>query len=67
MGEIVAFPSSRRRVREPSAFPASGEAQILFFTGVRYVKLDDEALGESRPALKSRNAVSRNRRRKRRA
>lgn len=41
MGEIIAFPSNtgRNETREP---PSDGGAQILFFLGVRYMRLEDE-------------------------
>lgn len=41
MGEIIAFPSNARRA--PPAPPFPFEAQILFFLGVRYMRLDDAA------------------------
>ncbi|HEY8261625.1 MAG TPA: hypothetical protein VIG55_10475 [Methylosinus sp.] len=35
MGEIIAFGARSRAAARP---PAAGEAQILFFLGVRYVR-----------------------------
>lgn len=41
MGELVTF---RVQPREPrSGTPRSGGAEILFFTGVRYMRTDDYA------------------------
>jgi hypothetical protein len=67
MGEIISFPSNKGRLRRAAAPSTAGEAKILFFMGVRYVKFDDSAIARSEPALKSRNATTRNRKRKRRA
>ncbi|OAI31202.1 hypothetical protein A1351_05985 [Methylosinus sp. R-45379] len=41
MGELIAFSSKARPA--PQAPPAVGEAQILFFLGVRYVRPEDAA------------------------
>jgi hypothetical protein len=40
MGEIIAFRMREKRARAGSAAPAGG-AQILFFLGVRYVRMDE--------------------------
>lgn len=40
MGEVVAFRSRARGARRISETPG-GEAQILFFLGVRYMRMDD--------------------------
>lgn len=40
MGEVVAF-KTRARTARPDAEPRSGDAQILFFLGVRYVRMDE--------------------------
>jgi hypothetical protein len=42
MGEVVAFRMRARKPREDSA-PPSGDAQILFFLGVRYARIEDPA------------------------
>ena len=41
MGEIVAFKKSAWRNRKTSGDAAEGGAQILFFLGVRYQRMDD--------------------------
>jgi hypothetical protein len=40
MGEVVAFRLRAKSSREPRATP-SGDAQILFFLGVRYARMDE--------------------------
>jgi hypothetical protein len=40
MGEVIAFRKSARPSRRASE-PPTGDAQILFFLGVRYVRMDD--------------------------
>jgi hypothetical protein len=40
MGEVVAFRMRGKSAREKSGPPA-GDAQILFFLGVRYARIDD--------------------------
>lgn len=40
MGEVIAFDTSARRAQR-SAEPATGEAQILFFLGVRYMRMEE--------------------------
>ncbi len=39
MGEVVAFRMREKSSRDESA-PRTGDAQILFFLGVRYARLD---------------------------
>lgn len=41
MGEIIVFPSSMKPIGAMRP-PADGSARILFFLGVRYVRLDEE-------------------------
>lgn len=62
MGELIAFPSKAR-----SAAPAPaifGEAQILFFLGVRYVRQDETT---TKAPSDRGGATSGGRKRKRRA
>ncbi|WP_363346855.1 hypothetical protein [Methylocystis echinoides] len=40
MGEVVAFQMRERSPRRPSE-PPIGDAQILFFLGVRYMRAED--------------------------
>jgi hypothetical protein len=40
MGEVVAFQPRERTPRPPNAPPA-GDAQILFFLGVRYMRMEE--------------------------
>lgn len=40
MGEIIAFETREKIPRRASA-PPTGDAQILFFLGVRYMRMDD--------------------------
>ena len=40
MGEVIAFRQRARRASHISDMPAGG-AQILFFLGVRYMRMDD--------------------------
>lgn len=40
MGEVIAFRQMARRTRKMMEPPTSG-AQILFFLGVRYMRMDD--------------------------
>lgn len=40
MGEVVAF-RMREKVSRNEIAPPDGEAQILFFLGVRYARMDD--------------------------
>lgn len=41
MGEIIAFPANARPANAARTPPPGGAARILFFLGVRYVRLDD--------------------------
>jgi hypothetical protein len=53
MGEIIAFqsPASSRRAQTRSAGESAGEeAQILFFTGVRYVPATETATEPTAPS-----------------
>jgi hypothetical protein len=54
MGEIIAFGARSRAAAPP---PAPGEAQILFFLGVRYVR--DEP---TKPAPRARGGGKRKKR-----
>lgn len=40
MGEVIAF-QMREKVSRRASTPPSGDAQILFFLGVRYMRMDD--------------------------
>jgi hypothetical protein len=51
MGELVAFRAQQREPR--SGTPRSGGAEILFFTGVRYMRAEDYV--EDRKALNHRS------------
>jgi hypothetical protein len=62
MGEIIAFPSTARPAASAPATP--GEAQILFFLGVRYERLDEAAAA---PQNRGKAAGRGPRKRKRRA
>jgi len=51
MGELLAFPlrkSTRRQQREPAAF-----GEIVLFTGVRYIRMDEPAERPKRPSRRS--------------
>jgi hypothetical protein len=52
MGEVLAFQLRPKRSRQ-SAAPPLGGAQILFFLGVRYVRMEDslDAKGGAAPKL----------------
>ncbi|WP_159730795.1 hypothetical protein [Methylosinus sp. Ce-a6] len=63
MGEIIAFSFKARPAA--AAPPIVGEAQILFFLGVRYVRLDGTATNA--PSGTGGAATSGGRKRKRRA
>lgn len=39
MGDVIAFQAGAKIARR--ALPPAGDAQILFFLGVRYMRLDD--------------------------
>jgi hypothetical protein len=47
MGKIIAFPAETRRIAGARTPPPEGEAQILFFLGVRYSRLDDDERARS--------------------
>ena len=40
MGEVIAFKASAKHARR-AATPPDGDAQILFFLGVRYMRMDE--------------------------
>ncbi len=40
MGEVVAFQTRRKPARQTNE-PPTGDAQILFFLGVRYMRADE--------------------------
>jgi hypothetical protein len=42
MGEVVAF-QARAKCARIGASPSDGEAQILFFLGVRYMRMEESA------------------------
>lgn len=69
MGKIIAFPSGDGRpLRRPETSRRAGsEAEILFFLGVRYQRVDDPPIPESTAPLASGGAAARHRKRKRRA
>jgi hypothetical protein len=41
MGEVIAFRKREKPSRNASEAPPTGDAQILFFLGVRYVRMED--------------------------
>ncbi len=41
MGKVIAFRSSAKRIRPGYAQAPPGDAQILFFLGVRYSRMED--------------------------
>ena len=49
MGLIVSFPPEGRLHMKRSQLPASGDAEILFFTGVRYARREAPASGNEGP------------------
>jgi hypothetical protein len=60
MGEVIAFRKREkplRRAREP----LTGDAQILFFLGVRYVRVEDGAQSQA-PGGRPRGGGARKRR-----
>lgn len=64
MGEIIAFPAN---MKPAGAMPPQGDgARILFFLGVRYVRLDEERT-KGAPSAGGGEAAGRGRKRKRRA
>ncbi len=68
MGKIIAFPSGDGRMPRPETSRRAGsEAEILFFLGVRYQRVDDPPIPESTAPLASGGAAARHRKRKRRA
>jgi len=51
MGEVIAF-RARPKAAQKTGEPPIGDAQILFFLGVRYMRMDDAldvAAGQSPP------------------
>ncbi len=46
MGQVVAFQTRGRSPRHPSE-PPTGDAQILFFLGVRYLRPDDSSAAQT--------------------
>lgn len=65
MGEVIAFRANAKQARRAAAPPA-GDAQILFFLGVRYVRVDDPSTYDTRTP-EARNTPSGGKKRKRRA
>lgn len=65
MGLIVNFPPDGRLHMKRSALPVSGNADILFFTGVRYARREAPASGNDSPS--PQKADRRPRRRKARS
>lgn len=54
MGQVIAFQTRARSARKSSETP-SGDAQILFFLGVRYMRMDDALAAQlSESAQKTR-------------
>lgn len=43
MGKVIAFRAREKRARR-DLVPQSGEAEILFFLGVRYMRMEDSAM-----------------------
>jgi hypothetical protein len=66
MGEIIAFPSQRPTQRT-GAHLSAGEVKILFFLGVRYVRMDDPPMPATDSSPATGAAANRIRKRKRRA
>jgi hypothetical protein len=58
MGELISFQREARR--RLTTAPPDGEAQILFFTGVRYCRVDDD----DQESRKTRRTTPRSRRKK---
>ncbi len=68
MGQIIAFQPRETRAKRVATQPA-GSAQILFFLGVRYARLDETApsSGGQTPECDSGVGSARKRRRRARA
>lgn len=65
MGQVIAFRTLARSARKSSETP-SGDAQILFFLGVRYMRMDDALAARlSASAQKTRGGSGRRKRRSR--
>jgi hypothetical protein len=60
MGEVIAFRKREKPSRQASA-PPSGDAQILFFLGVRYVRMEEPAQSQA-PGGRPRGSGARKRR-----
>lgn len=68
MGDIIAFPSNARRTRGAGKPPTpTGEAEIMFFLGVRYASTADPPQAAGGGPGENRSASNRNKKRKRRA
>lgn len=65
MGEVIAFRASTRRARD--AKPPSGDAQILFFLGVRYMRIEEPTIGSEEISPGRRDTPNGGKRRKSRA
>lgn len=69
MGKVIAFQTRGRSARKNSETPG-GEAQILFFLGVRYMRMDDALaaqLSDPAPDICGETPGRRKRRRRARA
>lgn len=66
MGDIIAFSAGAGRARRGRA-QFEGEAQILFFLGVRYVRVEEAAQPTAAAPGKSGDEGAGGRKRKRRA
>jgi hypothetical protein len=68
MGDIIAFPSNARRPRGAGKSPTpAGEAEIMFFLGVRYASTADPPQAAGGAPGENGSGSNRNKRRKRRA
>lgn len=65
MGEVIAFQTNAKQAQRAAATPA-GDAQILFFLGVRYVRADDPSTYATQTP-EARNTPSGGKKRRRRA
>ncbi len=66
MGEIIAFPANAKPAEAARTPPHEGEARILFFLGVRYLRFDDATTTTDAPHERGGEA-GRGKKRKRRA
>lgn len=66
MGEVIAFRACAKTKRNFTG-PRSGEAQILFFLGVRYMRMEDAQASTAGVTPEHRDTPRGGRRRKSRA